>query len=423
MIDGARLISIKTNADGVCGAFFKTEDGAIQVSCSTIILATGGNADIYGRSVFPVNQHGATGAALRAGAWANNLCYWQYGLASTKVRWNVSGSYQQAIPEYIDQNGNPVAPDMPSRNDRIFLKGYQWPFDQAKADGSAAVDRAVKSVCDAGGRVFMDFMRDPVNGRFEQLSDETRSYLENCGAVTDGAYERLKRINTPAIEFYMNNGIDLSKEPLEIALCAQHSNGGLWVDENWQTNIKGLYAAGECSGVFGAYRPGGSALNETQVGSLRAVEHIATNLRPVITAPDNIFDDDIAWMEDAHTDMVEIAEFRRRMDVCAGAVRSVSGMRELKKDVEKRLETVRGDYMLRDILWVQKYALSAMLEQAKYAGSAGHLIEDQNVTEGTHSNYAFITDENGTHAEKVTAIPEGDQWFERVWKRYKETHA
>ena len=160
MIGGARLESIKTINGAVCGALFSTDDGYIQLSCPKIILATGGNADIYGRSVFPVNQHGATGVALRAGAKANNLCYWQYGLASVKVRWNVSGSYQQAIPEYIDDSGKPIAPDMKNRNDMIFLKGYQWPFDAGRAEKSAAVDRAVKAVCDAGGRAFMDFTRD-----------------------------------------------------------------------------------------------------------------------------------------------------------------------------------------------------------------------------------------------------------------------
>ena len=54
---------------------------------------------------------------------------------------------------------------------------------------------------------------------------------------------------------------------------------------------------------------------------------------------------------------------------------------------------------------------------------AGHMIEDQYITEDDHKNYAFITNETGTHAHAVKSIPEGDQWFERVWKRYKETHA
>lgn len=420
MYGGARLAAIYVQDSTACGALFEAADRYIEVNCGSIVLATGGNADIYGRSVFPANQHGATGVALRAGAKANNLCYWQYGLASTKVRWNVSGSYQQAIPEYVDQNGMPIAPDMARRNDMIFLKGYQWPFDAGRANASAAVDRAVKAVCDAGGHAYMDFTRDPLTGGFEGLSEETRSYLANCGALVGGAYERLVRINTPAAEFYRDRGIDLSREPLEIALCAQHSNGGLWVDEHWQTNVKNLYAVGECSGVFGAYRPGGSALNETQVGSLRAAERIAA-LRPVaVPLPENAFDAEKKWLENGTEDAEEMQTFRRRMDVCAGAVRSVDGMRALKWEVVKRLETLSGDAPLRDMLWVQKYALSAMLEQAKYSGSAGHMVEGGGPTLGDHRRYAFVTDENGTRAEEVAAVPEGDQWFESVWKKFKE---
>ena len=56
---------------------------------------------------------------------------------------------------------------------------------------------------------------------------------------------------------------------------AQHHNGGIAVDSDWQTCVPGLYACGECAGTFGMYRPGGSALNSTQVGSMRAAEHIA----------------------------------------------------------------------------------------------------------------------------------------------------
>ena len=420
MLDGMRLAAIYA-PDGVArGALFTCEDGYVQLSCGRLILATGGNADIYGRSVFPTNQHGATGPALRAGAKANNLCYWQYGLASTKVRWNVSGSYQQAIPEYVDASGKPIAADMPARNDMIFLKGYQWPFDASRADASAGVDRAVKAVCDNGGRAFMDFSKDPVGGRFDLLSGEAYDYLKNCDALVDGAYQRLLRINTPAADFYRDRGIDLSSEPMEIAVCAQHSNGGLWVDENWQTSVKNLYAVGECSGVFGAYRPGGSALNETQVGSLRAVTHIASGRIEVVPVPDDAFAEEIVWLERGQPDERQLNEFRRRMDVCAGAVRSVSGMKALKTDVEAKLDTISGDPVLRDTLWVQKYALSAMIEQSKYSGSAGHMVEDADITCGSHSGYAFETDVNGTRAVEVEPVPEGDQWFERVWKRFKE---
>lgn len=420
IVDGASLVKLHVENGAVRGALFRQSGDYIMVSCGAVILATGGPACVYGRRVYPSNQVGATGAALRAGAKANNLCYWQYGLASTKVRWNVSGSYQQAIPEYVDEKGAPIAPDMPGRLDRIFLKGYQWPFDSARADASAAVDRAVKAVSDAGGRVYMDFRRDPIAGKFEALSDETIGYLKNCAAIKNGAFERLMSINPLAVEFYRSHGIDLETEPLEIALCAQHSNGGVKVDENWQTTVKNLYAVGECSGVFGAYRPGGSALNETQVGSLRAAQHIARIGAQAAELEDDAFADEIAWLSENNSEAGELAEFQRRMDECAGAVRNVKDMRALLADVRARLESLKGDYQLRDVLWVQKYALSAMIAQADYSGSAGHMITDADPRKGDTKEYAFVTDENGTVAEKVRPIPESDQWFERVWKKFME---
>ena len=85
----------------------------------------------------------------------------------------------------------------------------------------------------------------------------------------------VEKMNAAATELYRDHGIDLYKDRLQIAVCAQHCNGGVDVDLNWQTSVKGLYCAGEAAGTFGVYRPGGSALNSTQVGSLRAAEHIA----------------------------------------------------------------------------------------------------------------------------------------------------
>lgn len=422
---GAKLVSILTDENGVRGALFQTCGDFLAVSCARLILATGGPASVYGRRVYPAKQIGATGAALRAGAKANNLCFWQYGLASVKVRWNVSGSYQQAIPDYVDETGAQIAPDMPDRLTRIFLKGYQWPFDARRAAESSMIDRAVKAASDAGGRAYMDFTRDPVS-RFEALSPKARAYLLNCGALVKGAYARLARINPAAIDFYKSHGVDLGREPLEIALCAQHANGGLRVDENWQTTVPGLYAVGECAGVFGAYRPGGAALNETQVGSLRAVSHVVAGEVPApLPLDEGALAHEVNWVKDGHPDQKALSQFQRRMDECAGAVRAIPAMRALKTDVEAYLAARKGDVLLRDVLVTQRYCLSAMLEQARFSGSAGHMLENGSgqgavPAKGPHANYAFETDSSGTRAVLVAPIPAGDQWFERVWKKYTE---
>jgi succinate dehydrogenase/fumarate reductase flavoprotein subunit len=89
--------------------------------------------------------------------------------------------------------------------------------------------------------------------------------------------DRLAHMNQPAIDLYTAHGIDLKTKMLEIAVCAQHNNGGLLGNIWWESNVKHLFPVGEVNGVFGVYRPGGSALNSTQVGSLRAAQYIKAN--------------------------------------------------------------------------------------------------------------------------------------------------
>ena len=62
-------------------------------------------------------------------------------------------------------------------------------------------------------------------------------------------------MNQPAVDFYLDKGVNLADEPLEVALCAQHNNGGLAVDCWWQTNLKGFFAVGEAAASHGVYRP------------------------------------------------------------------------------------------------------------------------------------------------------------------------
>ena len=60
---------------------------------------------------------------------------------------------------------------------------------------------------------------------------------------------------------------DLVKgDKIEIAPAAQHFQGGIKIRKQGETNIKGLFAAGECAGgQHGANRPGGNALMDCQV--------------------------------------------------------------------------------------------------------------------------------------------------------------
>ncbi len=243
---------------------------------------------MYAHSVYPESQHGATGVAFLAGVRGKNLTEWQYGLSSVKPRWNVSGTYMQCLPCFFStrQDGSDRKEFLREyfKNDgellsKTFLKGYQWPFDVRKArKGSSVIDILVYiELFLKNRRVFLDFTKNPIqNIDFSVLNDEAYNYLKKAGALFGTPVERLLHMNAPAVEFYKNHGIDLSKEPLEIALCAQHNNGGLDVDIWWRTNIEGLFAVGEVAATHGVYRPGGSALNAGQVGAFRAARFIAS---------------------------------------------------------------------------------------------------------------------------------------------------
>jgi succinate dehydrogenase/fumarate reductase flavoprotein subunit len=68
-----------------------------------------------------------------------------------------------------------------------------------------------------------------------------------------------------------NVGIDLRTDKVEMAPAAHYCLGGIKIDDHGQTNIKGLFAAGEITGnVHGANRISGNALSETQVFGNRA---------------------------------------------------------------------------------------------------------------------------------------------------------
>ncbi|MBN2314844.1 MAG: FAD-binding protein [Sedimentisphaerales bacterium] len=267
-------------------------DYAINVFlAANIVLAAGGPGELFKTSVYPRDQLGIHGLAFKAGLIGANLTESQFGLASIKFRWNVSGTYMQAVPRLFstDANGNDEQefltgffPTMSKMATNIFLKGYQWPFDPQRIENlqSSLIDVLVFNETQKGRRVYMDFLKNPIGSDsmdefdINDLEPEAADYLKKAGALQKTPIERLAHMNPPAIDIYKENGIDLYSEPLEIAVCAQHNNGGFAVNKWWQSNIPQTFVIGEMAGTHGVKRPGGSALNAGQTGGLRAAEYI-----------------------------------------------------------------------------------------------------------------------------------------------------
>ena len=473
LLDGYQAIRLLVKNDEIRGLFLISRKSGepLIVLCSSLVFATGGPAGIYSASVYPESQFGATGIAFEAGCMGRNLTEWQYGLAAVKPRWNVSGSYMQVIPRFvsIDEDGreydflSEYAYPREKMLSLIFLKGYQWPFDVRKLkSGSSIIDILCYLQIEKGRRIYLDFMHNPdfQDIPWDKISDEASGYLKAAGATGDTPIERLKKLNMPAYSFYLDKGVDLENEYLEISLSAQHNNGGLAIDSWWQSNIKGLFPVGECAASHGVYRPGGSALNAGQCGSRRAASWICqhrlgpwsadgTELEEEVNEIKNL----IAGSENGTLDAREVYKHVREMMSLNGSVIRNAGL------IEKTLEEVsyylsnfssikvNGKselwilFELRNALITQKVYLESMLDYilhgGKSRGSALYSEENGNIhIDGLDNRFTYSLEDEARPSEIQEArymdgktefsrrmpnpIPKDDDFFENVWARYRE---
>ena len=83
--------------------------------------------------------------------------------------------------------------------------------------------------------------------------------------------DSLRRAFGPVIDRLRDNGIDLTTTPVEVAPMAHYHMGGVAVNEQLETRVEGLFAAGEAvGGANGANRLSGNAITEALVFGERA---------------------------------------------------------------------------------------------------------------------------------------------------------
>lgn len=464
---------LKNSAEHCCGALFMShEDSEIEtVLAENVIFAVGGPGGLFKNSVYPAVHTGAVGLAAQIGAKMRNLPEFQFGLASTAFRWNVSGSYMQVLPRFVSFAADGVSDEreflleyFKDRNemyDHIFLKGYQWPFAAGHVPGSSLIDIFVHiETAERGRRVFLDYRNDPQGFEIEKIGTEAKNYLERSNCI-DGRspFERLKKLNEPAIELYRDHGIDIEKELLEVAVCAQHNNGGLAGDLWWQSeNIKGLFPIGEVNGSHGVTRPGGSALNAGQCGAFRAAEYIAARCRDwtvdlteagdiAALAEDEIY---ARLNDECHRDhSMERNILQERMSCSAAFIRDEKmvayALTEAKEQYElmkkSALNTTSAVELLRNeqLLFAQIVYLENILFHIRSGvGSRGSSIVFTDDGNSIHPKleYHMKTEDSAFRSKVLTSIftggrtecqwedcrgiPEQDDWFENIWHSYRK---
>ncbi len=427
ILDGHQVIQLLTDPDGkaVIGLLAlnlnqvrEYHQRFVLFSCTNIIYATGGPGGLYRSAAYPASQLSSLGIALEAGAMGAGLTEFQYGICAADFPHMITGAYHQAIPRYISTNEdgyeereflNDYLEDPRLLVNTIFTKGTQWPFDAKKTrkGGTSILDLLLyNEIVVKGRRVFLDYTRNPsgagVQLDFSLLDKEAYLFLQRSDALLELPYQRLSKLNQPAVELLLDQEINLRQDPIEITLAVAHHNGGLAVDTWWESNLRHLFPIGEAAGTHGIYVPGGASLNAGQVGGYRAAAYITANY----TAPPMRADLFVQQVSDAVSGRIRMAEtfveklqkrrwthekgnirsqIRRigeRMDFAGGLLRRQDRIQQALQEARDELQNVTDMlipmsmremglcYKVYDLLICQIAVLSAMEDYLKQGGKS-----------------------------------------------------
>jgi succinate dehydrogenase / fumarate reductase flavoprotein subunit len=248
------LVNIDGKARGIIARDLKT--GKLERHFGhAVVLATGGYGNVFFLSTNAMGCNvTAAWKAHKQGAFFANPCYTQIHPTCIPV----SGDYQSKLTlmsESLRNDGRVWVPkkqgdkrkpqDIPEEERDYYLERKYPSFGNlAPRDISS---RAAKEACDDG-----------------------RGVGESGLAVYLDFADAIKRLGKNVVEARYGNLFDMYKHitnedpyqvPMRIYPAVHYTMGGLWVDYNLMTTVKGLYATGECNfSDHGANRLGASAL-------------------------------------------------------------------------------------------------------------------------------------------------------------------
>ena len=201
--------------------------------------------------------------------------------------------------------------------------------------------------------------------------------------------------------------LGVNTERFEIAPTYHFTMGGVRINPHAQTNVAGLYAAGEVvGGNHGANRIGGNALPECMVFGAIAGRHAALSAKRNVRVRPSMIQDEWKRLQNSlkapqPVDLRPVEVLRTLRQIMyrhVGIVRSAGGLEEgleklecLEKEALPRVGVGPGKVFNWE--WIWKVELENMIEQAKIYTRAAWLRTE---TRGAHyrSDYPETDDEN-----------------------------
>jgi L-aspartate oxidase len=213
----------------------------------SVVLATGGAGRLFRMNLNPVDINGSSHAlALDAGAELVNMEFMQAGLAFKRPLGLLGAWVWEYEPELFNSESARFLanylPPAATVADCYADKARHYPF--SARDNSRYIESSISQEIRAGRKVYLDL----------------RSIKDREGFRKRPLYPWMKK-----------KGFDLLEQEAEIAVYAHALNGGVRIDEDGQSTVPGLFAAGEAAGgPHGADRLGGGMLSVSQVFGRRA---------------------------------------------------------------------------------------------------------------------------------------------------------
>jgi len=242
-----KLVSENGRVTGV--SFLDAQGVALEVSCSAVLLATGGMGQIYRHTT---NLEPATGdgvaLAFRAGAELSDMEF---------VQFHPTVLYLKKAPRFLlSESLRREGAQLRNIELDRFMGKYHPMGELAPRD---LVARAIVHEMEVSRA------KDPV------------VYLDLTHLNPAKVQKRFPRIYAT----FMQHNIDITEDLIPVRPAAHFAIGGVRTDLNGKTNVAGLYAAGEVasSGVHGANRLPSNSLLESLVYGARAGSAMRGELR------------------------------------------------------------------------------------------------------------------------------------------------
>lgn len=289
-------------------AFLQREGRFLVFQTKTVILATGGYEELWEKTdTAPDSTGDGTALAFALGAQLVDLeMMLYYPIVTLGSR--VFPSMRQVLQYESLLEKEYLGGTLLNARGEEFLPPGKLPVRDVLIS-LILKEREQGRATDRGG-VFIDLTRLPLS------PEELERKIDEVGARVQ--FNRIKYL-----------GLDLTRNPIEVAPACHYSLGGVKINERTETSVPGLYAAGEVSGnIHGANRISGNALAETQVFGCRAGESASREAKTIANFPPLI--------------SKEVEEEIQRVESFFVPRKDSVRPRELKKKIQRIIEEKAG---------------------------------------------------------------------------------